>query len=141
MSSTSTYFTACDDEETIEGHDERDYNAWSSMPCLSTLSPTSVAEQSQPEPKKKKTNAFWSGFKALQGIKETASSAIASMSSSSASSADPSKMSPAIATSATVLSKVKKVPDFIFSPRSYTQSRPHESRSFGDFYLCMEGSS
>ncbi|KAG0274247.1 hypothetical protein BGZ95_009975 [Linnemannia exigua] len=51
----------------------------------------------------------------------------------------------AAATTSTIMSK--QAPDFIFSPRPYTPTRPHhhsshqETRTFGDFYqaLCMEG--
>ncbi|KAF9366458.1 Dual specificity protein phosphatase 10 [Mortierella sp. NVP85] len=170
LSSTSTYFTACDDDEdTMDDEDHifcspRNSGAWSSMPtlCMPAGFDLMNEKEAPPEPKKKKTNALWSGFKALQGIKDTASSAIASMSSSTSaaavaadkvsttpkasSSSSPSSSSSSSSSSMTgtaALSTLKKVPDFIFSPRSFVPSRHHESRSFGDFYqaLCTEGSS
>ncbi|KAF9969184.1 hypothetical protein BGZ65_012184, partial [Modicella reniformis] len=159
LSSSSTYFTACDDDEALEEDDElcspRNSGAWTYMPslCMSSTSEVLVAvnheghghqeqqqqheeEQKQPEPKKKKTNPLWS---ALQGIKDSAS-AIASKSQSTSAAptteatkaSSTSKVPSDIAASTSALSKVKKVPDFIFSPRSYT-----ESRSFGDFYQAL----
>ncbi|KAG0352853.1 hypothetical protein BGZ54_002542 [Gamsiella multidivaricata] len=98
--------------------------------------------------KKKRPNPLWSGLKALQAVTEPLAGKSAETktktTTTTVATAVPTSTSttpslPMISTGAAGLSKTAKLPDFIFSPRSYTPTHP-ETRSFGEFYqvLCLE---
>ncbi|KAF9106402.1 Dual specificity protein phosphatase 9 [Mortierella sp. AM989] len=110
-SSTSTYFTACDDEDIIEEgpragvRSPRSSGTWSaltstSMPLEETCQKQVQPQLQQPEPKKKRTNPLWTGLKVLQVVADAYTSSYSSPSSTTTAAPEPSS-SPSTATMAT----------------------------------------